>query len=182
MKRHYCNVCVVEFRFGEGHGGGRNEDVPMARGEAKQKATGRGLAPWQIERASRLLLGDLGDNHPVSELASLCGLSRSHFAKAFKVSMGTPPHRWLLRQRVHCAAEMLERTDESISVIAASCGFADQSHLTRIFHAMVGSSPADWRRQRKAGVVPPMSPDASLPPPDGRRPSPATRGSDASGR
>jgi AraC-like DNA-binding protein len=104
------------------------------------------------------LLRDLGDNHPVSELASACGLSRSHFAKAFKVSMGTPPHRWLLRQRIHRAGEMLERTEESISVIAASCGFADQSHLTRMFHAMIGSSPADWRRQRKAGVTPPISP------------------------
>ena len=83
--------------------------------------------------------------------------------------MGTPPHRWLLRQRVRRAGEMLERTDESISVIAASCGFADQSHLTRVFHAMVGSSPAAWRRQRKAGVVPPMAPVTYLLlPTDGR--------------
>ena len=130
----------------------------MARSEAERRSTGRGLAPWQIERASRLLLGDLGDNHPVSELATACGLSRSQFSNAFRISMGSPPHRWLLRQRVHCAAELLERSDESISVIASSCGFADQSHFTRIFHAMVGSSPADWRRQRKAGVVPPLAP------------------------
>ena len=130
----------------------------MAYGREMRKVTGGGLAPWQVELASRLLLGDLGDNHPVSELANRCGLSRSHFAKAFKASMGIPPHRWLLRQRVHRAAEMLEWTNESISVIAASCGFADQSHLTRIFHAMVGSSPADWRRRRRAGLAPPISP------------------------
>jgi AraC family transcriptional regulator len=129
----------------------------MARGRELQKANCAGLAPWQVELASRLLLDDVGDNHTVSELASLCGLSRSYFAKAFKASMGTPPHRWLLRQRVLRAGEMLERTDESISVIASSCGFADQSHLTRMFHAMVGSSPADWRRRRKAGIVPPMA-------------------------
>jgi AraC family transcriptional regulator len=129
----------------------------MARGREMRNVKRGGLAPWQVELTSRQLLGDIGDNHPVSELASLCGLSRSHFAKAFKASMGMPPHRWLLRQRVHRAAEMLERTEESISVIAASCGFADQSHLTRIFHAMVGSSPADWRRRRRAGVAPPLA-------------------------
>jgi AraC-like DNA-binding protein len=133
----------------------------MARGQEVRNVRRGGLAPWQIELASHLLLGDLGDNRPVSELASACGLSRSHFAKAFKASMGTPPHRWLLRQRVHRAGEMLERTEESISVISSSCGFADQSHLTRIFHAMVGSSPADWRRQRKAGVAPPLAPPIS---------------------
>ena len=57
---------------------------------------------------------------------------------------------------------MLERTDERISAIALSCGFADQSHLTRVFHAVAGTSPAAWRRQRKASVVqlptPPIRP------------------------
>ena len=130
----------------------------MARGREMRNVRRGGLAPWQVELTSRLLLDDLGDNHPVSELASRCGLSRSHFAKAFKASMGTPPHRWLLRQRVHRAAELLERTEENISTIAQSCGFADQSHLTRLFHAMVGFSPADWRRRRKSGVAPPLAP------------------------
>ena len=141
----------------------------MVRGREMRKVANGGLAPWQLELASRLLLRDLGDNRPVSELASACGLSRSHFAKAFKASMGTPPHRWLLRQRVQRAAEMLERTEECISAIASSCGFADQSHLTRIFHAMVGFSPADWRRRRKAGVAPPLAPVAALPSRPGAR-------------
>ena len=65
---------------------------------------------------------------------------------------------------------MLERTDESISVIASSCGFADQSHLTRMFHAMVGTSPADWRRRRKAGVAPPLAPVTLCSDPESVRP------------
>jgi len=51
---------------------------------------------------------------------------------------------------------MLERTDERISVIALSCGFSDQSHLTRMFRTRIGLSPAAWRRRRKAGMVPPI--------------------------
>lgn len=112
-----------------------------------------GLAPWQADLASRLLLRNLGADLPVGELARLCGLSRSYFTRAFKASMGTPPHRWLLRERVRRAGEMLERTDESISLIALTCGFADQSHLTRVFHAVAGTSPAAWRRQRRAGAA-----------------------------
>ena len=128
----------------------------MAHGQDVQKVTGGGLAHWQVELALRLLLRDLGDDSPVADLASRCGLSRSHFVRAFKLSMGTPPHRWLVRERVHRAGEMLERTNASISAIAVSCGFSDQSHLTRVFRASVGSSPAAWRRQRKAGVTPPI--------------------------
>jgi AraC-like DNA-binding protein len=126
----------------------------MARSQAMQKVTGGGLAPWQAELALRLLLRDLCAEVPVAQVAILCGLSRSYFTRAFKVSMGMPPHRWLVRQRVRRAAEMLERTNERISLIALSCGFSDQSHLTRMFRAIVGSSPAAWRRQRKARSAP----------------------------
>ena len=133
----------------------------MARHQAVQKLTGAGLAPWQIELALRALLRDLCADFPVTRLAALCGLSRSYFARAFKVSMGVSPHRWLVRQRVRRAGELLERTNDSISVIATTCGFADQSHLTRAFHAIVGTTPAAWRRQCKAGVVRSLSPAAA---------------------
>lgn len=122
----------------------------MARGEAVPEVGGRGLAPWQVKLALGLMSRDLGAGVSAEELASVCGLSRSYFIRAFKVSMGTPPHRWLVRQRIRRAEELLQGTDESISFIAASCGFADQSHLTRTFRASRGSSPAAWRRRRRA--------------------------------
>ncbi|MGZ8282401.1 MAG: helix-turn-helix domain-containing protein [Allosphingosinicella sp.] len=129
----------------------------MARSQPVRKSAGAGLAPWQVELASRLLLSDPCADFPIAELARRCGLSRSHFTRAFTASLGLPPHRWLTRQRIRRTQDLLERTDESISAIALSCGFSDQSHLTRMFHATVGSSPAAWRRQRKAGIVPARS-------------------------
>jgi AraC-like DNA-binding protein len=45
-------------------------------------------------------------------------------------------------------------TEESLSQIALSCGFADQSHFSRLFRREVKASPANWRRQRR--VVPAM--------------------------
>lgn len=132
----------------------------MARGEEVQKIVRGGLAAWQVEHALRLLLADLSVDFPIAELASRCGLSRSYFSKAFRISLGTSPHRWLMRERVRRAGEMLERTEENISAIALACGFSDQSHFTRIFHATVGSSPAAWRRQRRAGIAPPFASSA----------------------
>lgn len=128
----------------------------MARGQITENGSPGGLARWQVELTLKHLLRNLCADFPVGELARSCGLSRSYFTRAFKASMGTPPHRWLVRQRVRRAAEMLERSGESISAIAIACGFSDQSHLTRVFHQAVGISPAAWRRQRRAGIAPPI--------------------------
>ena len=151
-----CNyhVCVVVFRLGSEHSRGHLRGSIMSGSRALAKTIRRGgLAHWQVELALRLLLNDSAPGHSLKHIAAHCGLSRSHFEKAFKVSLGTPPHRWLVRQRIQRAGEKLERTNDSVSSIASSCGFADQSHLTRVFGAIVGSSPAAWRRQRKASVA-----------------------------
>jgi transcriptional regulator GlxA family with amidase domain len=92
------------------------------------------------------MLDCLADDVDAASLAELCGLSVDQFNKAFKAATGIPPHRWLLRERVGRARELLVRSDLSISDIAACCGFADQSHLTRVFKNHIGASPGAWRR------------------------------------
>ena len=125
----------------------------MSGSRQTPKSVGSGLVKWQLDLALRHLSSDLSADFTVARLAALCGLSRSYFARAFKVSMGLPPHHWLMHHRIACAQNMLETTNDSISAVALACGFADQSHLTRVFHAIVGTSPAAWRRRRKAGVA-----------------------------
>lgn len=136
----------------------------MAGTQGFRRVTSGGLASWQVTLAQRLLLNDLRAGQSLQQIAAHCGLSRSYFEKAFKASLGAPPHQWLVRQRVLRAARMLEQTNEGIGSIALSCGFTDQSHFTRVFRTIVGISPAAWRRQRKAGIAPPvMSAIASRP-------------------
>lgn len=130
----------------------------MRSSQIAGKAKGTGLAPWQLERARRLLVSGNPDDRGIAMLARACGLSRSYFGRAFKISTGVPPHKWLLRHRVQDACEMLRQTGDRISEIAVNCGFADQSHFTRVFRAMTGLCPADWRRRCRAGIaVPPPS-------------------------
>jgi AraC-like DNA-binding protein len=113
----------------------------------------RRLAPWQAQRAIQLLTKATSTECPVARLAEACGLSRSHFAHAFRTTTGLPPHEWLLSHRIRLACQMMEQTDQCLAAIAQSCGFADQSHFSRRFRATMGSSPAVWRRERRAGVT-----------------------------
>jgi AraC-like DNA-binding protein len=105
-----------------------------------------GLAPWQERRAKELLSADLSGNIGLSELANACRLSSSHFSQAFKKAVGSPPHQWLLAQRVERAKQLLLNTDQSLCEIALATGFADQSHFTRVFSQRTKASPAAWRR------------------------------------
>jgi AraC family transcriptional regulator len=105
-----------------------------------------GLAPWQEKRSKEMLAGDLSGATPLHEIAGACGLSVSHFSRAFHKSTGLAPHAWLLQARVESAKAMLRSGDASLSAIARACGFADQSHFARVFTSRVGLSPGAWRK------------------------------------
>ncbi|WP_423066192.1 helix-turn-helix domain-containing protein [Devosia sp. CN2-171] len=108
------------------------------------------LAPWQEARVLEYLAAHLDTDISISELAAICRQSPSHFARAFRATMGMPPHRFLLGKRVGRAMELLTHQEIPLSEIAVACGFADQSHLTRVFSRTVGVSPGRWRQQRKS--------------------------------
>jgi AraC family transcriptional regulator len=106
-----------------------------------------GLAPWQVKRACEKLESDLGGKFTLEQIAGEFELSVSHFSRAFRASIGLPPHQWLLRQRVKAAKQLMTVRDLPLSEIAISAGFANQSHFTRVFSSVVGVSPGVWRRE-----------------------------------
>ncbi len=108
-----------------------------------------GLAAWQERRAKDAMLADIARTVRLDELAALCGLSRSHFARAFKQSTGLPPHQWLTAQRIERVQHLLLTSTLSLDGIAAACGFADQGHLSRAFRRQIGIPPSAWRRLRR---------------------------------
>jgi methylphosphotriester-DNA--protein-cysteine methyltransferase len=70
-------------------------------------------------------------------------------ARAFRQSVGMPPHQWLMQHRVDPARALLLSSPLALSDIALACGFAGQSHFTRAFTRRVGTSPGAWRRQHR---------------------------------
>ena len=111
----------------------------------------RRLSQSQEFRAKQLLAGDAGHNASVNRAAQVCALSRGYFIRAFKDTTGETPHRWLNSHRIEKAKELL-LGPLPISEIALDCGFADQSHLTRVFARTVGVPPGVWRKQFRGGA------------------------------
>ena len=114
--------------------------------KSRSKPIVGGLAGWQEKRATEIMVTDLSGNTPLADIAFACGLSVSQFTRAFKQTTGVAPHRWLIQYRVEIAKQHLADRSMRLTDVALACGFADQSHLTRVFAAHTGLTPAAWRR------------------------------------
>jgi AraC family transcriptional regulator len=107
-----------------------------------------GLAPWQVRRVLTYIDANLDKSIKNNDLAAIARLSVFHFNVAFRNSVGDSPHEYIIRRRMERAQGLMLSTEMSLSEVAAECGLADQAHLTRLFHRVVGESPAAWRRAR----------------------------------
>jgi AraC family transcriptional regulator len=104
------------------------------------------LSPWQERRAKEMMISHMDRGLSIARVATECALSRSHFSRAFKKNTGLSPRDWFLQLRLDKARRLLTETGISISRISLDCGFADQSHFTRVFTRAVGHTPFNWRR------------------------------------
>lgn len=94
-----------------------------------------------VRKACRFLRENMRTNVSLDELAALSSLSPWHFLRTFRKETGLPPHAYLAQLRVR-RAENLLRAGFSPAQAASEAGFADQSHLTRWFRRIVGTTPA----------------------------------------
>ena len=115
-------------------------------GETGPIRTTGGLSAHQLRRAQEVMKAHLSDELSLKRIASECGLSVTHFARAFRQSTGLAPYQWLQNMRLEEAKRLLAGHDRSLAEIAVACGFSDQSHFTRVFRKHVGESPGRWRR------------------------------------
>jgi AraC family transcriptional regulator len=104
------------------------------------------LAFWQAKRALAYIEANLESKIEIQDLADVFVVSKSHFSRAFKESVGSPPKKYVCMRRVERAKLLMTSRTQRLSDIAVACGFADQSHLTRAFRRFVGMSPGAWRR------------------------------------
>lgn len=106
----------------------------------------RSLSRMHESLAKEMMRSRLDGDISIAEVADACNLSRSYFIRAFRETTGQTPHQWLVSQRIERACNLLRRTDAPLAEIAVLCGFADQSHFTRLFSSAMGKPPGNWRR------------------------------------
>jgi AraC family transcriptional regulator len=124
-------------------------ETDVSRGDVRASDTQfrmGGLAAWQAKRTLDYIEANLAAKVGLGEMADAVTLSKSHFSRAFKCSLGSSPMAFVVARRVERAKLMMTSSRERLTDIALACGFSDQSHLNRHFRRVVGTSPGLWRR------------------------------------
>lgn len=112
-----------------------------------------GLPPWRLQRVFAYIRENIGREVSVAQLAKTVGMSQYYFSKLFKMSTGTTPHQYVMRQRVEKAQELLRDRGLGLAEIATRVGFETQSHFTSVFRHIVGITP---KRYREGQPTPPI--------------------------
>jgi AraC-like DNA-binding protein len=98
-----------------------------------------------IERARGYLGSRFSKPVRLAHIAAECGLNAFQLIRVFQRVLGVTPYAYLVQLRVNRARNLLHQ-GVSVSEVAYSCGFSDQSHLTRVFKKAVGVPPGAYRR------------------------------------
>jgi AraC family transcriptional regulator len=108
-----------------------------------------GLSSAQLALVTDYINAHLHQDLKLTDLSAIAQISPYHFLRLFKQSTGLTPHQYILRNRINQAKYLLHHSELSIAEIAARTGFCDQSHLTRCFKRILGTTPKQALQTRK---------------------------------
>ncbi len=98
-----------------------------------------------------LIFERLAEPLSISLLAETAHLSRSAYLRRFAQTTGMSPHRFIRKERIKSAMQLLKRTDMTVARIAEETGFYDISHFARIFSVATGCTPTEYRNNIRKG-------------------------------
>ncbi|MEO1368204.1 MAG: transcriptional regulator FtrA [Acidobacteriota bacterium] len=129
--------------------------VPPHREGGQQQFVETPVAPADERHVLSAVLdsvrSSLDHDHSVDSMAKLAGMSSRSFARRFRATTGSTPHRWLQAERTRRAQLLLETTELSMDAVAERAGFSDVQILRLHFKRIVGTTPSRYRSNFREG-------------------------------
>jgi AraC family transcriptional regulator len=102
--------------------------------------------PLWADKVIQILRDRWDENLSLRELSEASGVHAitisKHFPKYFSCTLG----EYMRRVRVEKSLALIKQSDCSLTEIAHNCGFADQSHFTRVFKELTGLKPGAFKK------------------------------------
>ena len=107
------------------------------------------VSPRWLRQAKEFLHDNFSASFGFDVVARTVGVHPVHLARVFRQMNGCTIGEYLRRLRLDFAAKEVATSDAPLCEIAIAAGFADQSHLTKVFKAHFGLTPSAYRRLRR---------------------------------
>lgn len=117
----------------------------LVRVGRRRRQRPRGGSERWLSAVEEILRARFAEPLSIPELAAAVGVHPAHLARTFRASHRCSIGRFVRRLRLEWAAEELRATPRSIAAIAIDAGYHDQSHFTRRFRELLGTTPRRWR-------------------------------------
>ncbi|MCH4894859.1 helix-turn-helix domain-containing protein [Sphingomonas sp. SFZ2018-12] len=114
-------------------------------------ATAQSVEREAVRRVREHLMTEANKRVTLEQLVEIAGISKFHLIRVFRAETGLTPWQFQTQARIDMARRLLA-IGEPASQVAAACGFVDQSHLTRRFRRIVGTTPAAYRGGIRSGL------------------------------
>jgi AraC-like DNA-binding protein len=101
--------------------------------------------PLEFATALEFFENNLAEEVTPSALARRAKLAPARFARLMKRFFGLTPSQFITKTRIAAASRLLRDTELPVASIALECGFYDHSAFTRMFRAMTGVTPSQFR-------------------------------------
>jgi len=101
-----------------------------------------------IDDINTYLSTDFAENVTLDSVARYCGYTKYYFSHFFKSTAGMGFWQYYSFFRIKKAAFMLDNSSNSVTQIAADCGFSTLRSFNRTFKNYYGCSPRDYRKNR----------------------------------
>lgn len=99
-------------------------------------------------RCRTLIERDFLKLRSLEQIAQACDMDNAYICRLFRRFDHQSPYQYLLRLKINYAAVELQKPGILVKDLAAMVGFHDSFHFSRVFHNILGSSPAQFRRLR----------------------------------
>ena len=122
----------------------------MMRNSARRRAAN---TPDWLERVRARIADEGAAADSLDDLAEVAGCHRTFMARSFRAWFGVSVGEYRRRRRLQATWQLLGDAKLPLGAVATQSGFADQSHMTRVFRRDVGETPAEVRARISAGAI-----------------------------
>lgn len=98
-----------------------------------------------VSKCCAYIAGHLNETVTLADLSRVCGLSEGYISSLFREELGVSAKKYMLREKLEAARDLLAHTDLTVQQIAETFFFASSSHFSSAFKRQYGITPTQWR-------------------------------------